>query len=114
MKRIPGDHLGAYFEAFTKRYLLDAAPERVDVEVLEPRWGDWRAVEGVRLMGITYDPHESALEFELEPGDHRVYHPVDVWVVEEPDGFVSGIDLVRADGTREVVRIQRMGVQRVD
>ncbi|HEX7941764.1 MAG TPA: DUF5335 family protein, partial [Gemmatimonadaceae bacterium] len=82
--------------------------------VLEPRWGDKRAMTGVRLMGITYDPHENALEFELEPGDHRVYHPEEVWTVEEPDGFVSGIDLVRPDGTREVVRVKRVGLQRIE
>lgn len=32
-----------------------------------------------------------------------------LWVTEEPDGFLSAIEIMRADGMREVVRVQRVG-----
>jgi hypothetical protein len=31
--------------------------------------------------------------------------------VEEPDGFVSTIEVVRGDGSREIVRVQRVGLR---
>src|SRR5438132_13533743 len=62
--RIPRDRLSRYFNAFTKRFLKDGSPEAVDVEVLTPDLGDQIAAAGARLLGITYDPHDNALEFE--------------------------------------------------
>lgn len=101
--RIPQERLAGYFDAFTKRFLRDESPEAVDVEVLAPDLDDQLAA-GAPLIGITYDPHDNALEFALESGDHRAFQPQEVWVMEEPDGFLSTIEVVRADGLREVVR----------
>jgi hypothetical protein len=111
--RIPPERLHEYFERFTKRFLLDGSPEAVDVELVQPELGDQHIVEGARLLGITCDPKTNALEFALDSGDHRVYVPSEVWVVEEPDGFVSAMEIVRADGSREVVSVKRVGLRRV-
>jgi hypothetical protein len=46
-------------------------------------------------------------------GDHRIFEPREVWAVEEPDGFLSAVQVVRPDGAREVVRVQRVGLRRV-
>jgi hypothetical protein len=105
--RIQEDQLAGYFDQFTKRFLRDEAPEMASIEVLSPEWGEQHESEGVRLLGITYDRHDNALEFELESGDHRVYNPREVWVLEDKDGFVSGIEVVRADGEKEVVTVRR-------
>ena len=70
--RIPREQLKEYFDAFTKRFLRDGSPEAVDVEVLEPDWGAQILSEGARLMGVTYDPPDNALEFALDGGDHRI------------------------------------------
>lgn len=105
--RIKEDQLAGYFEQFTKRFLQDDAPETASIEVLSPEWGEQYESEGARLLGITYDRHDNALELELESGDHRVYNPREVWVLEDKDGFVSGIEIVRADGEKEVVTVRR-------
>lgn len=110
--RIPQDQLKQYFDTFTKRFLQDGSPEAVDVEVLEPELGDQHALQGARLIGITYDPRSNALELELDSGDHRVYAPEAVWVLEEADGFISALEVVAPDGTREVVSIKRVGLRR--
>jgi hypothetical protein len=116
--KIPPDRLATYFDAFTKRFLRDGSPEAVDVEVASPEWGDQFEVEGARLIGITYDPRTNALELALDFGnrraaDHRVYAPREVWTVEEPNGFVSSIEIVRPDGARETVSIKQVGLRRV-
>ena len=61
----------------------------------------------VRLLGVDYDPHTNALELELGSGDHRAFNPREVWAVEESDGFVSSIQIVRNDGAKELVNITR-------
>jgi hypothetical protein len=112
-KRVPNDQLQEYFARFTKHFLLRESTNAVDVEVLAPDWGDQFAAEGAHLFGITYDPKARSLEFELEGGDHRVLNPREVWTAEELDGFVKAIEVVRDDGTREVARVNRLGVRTV-
>ena len=113
-KDIPHERLEEYFAEFTRRFLQDGSPEAVDVEVLEPDWGDQVVMQGARLLGITYDPHTDSLEFELDAGDHRVVEPGEVWAVEEQDGFLSAVEVVHRDGTREVVSVKRVGLRRLD
>src|SRR6266850_487705 len=109
--QVPRNRLAGYFEAFTKRFLRDGSPEAVDVEVLEPDWGDQVALQGARLIGITFAERTNTLEFELDTGDHRVYQPQEVWTIEEPDGFLDAIELVLPDGSREIVSIKRAGLR---
>jgi uncharacterized protein DUF5335 len=83
----------------------------VDVEVLEPDWGDQRRTQWSRLMGITYDPRADCLEFALDYGGHRVHQPLEVWTIEETDGFVSALEVTRVGGLREVVSVKRVGIR---
>jgi hypothetical protein len=110
-RHIPREELSTYFDSFTKRFLQDGSPEAVDVELLEPVLGDQVAVSGARLLGVTYDKQANALEVSLESGNHRTYAPEAVWTIEESDGFVSAIEVVRNDGTREVVSVKRGGLR---
>jgi hypothetical protein len=112
-KRIPPEQLTRYFDAFSRRFLMDSSPEAVDIELIDSDLGDQRVANGARLLGVDYDPHEHALEFEFDSGDHRVYEPSEVWVVEEPDGFISGLEAVASDGSRRVVSIKRVGLRRL-
>lgn len=112
-KQIPNDQLEAYFNNFTRHFLLRDSTNALDVEVLAPDWGDQFAAEGVHLLGITYEPKGKSVEFTLEGGDHRVRNPVEVWTTEEFDGFIRAIEIVKDDGTREVIRVNRLGVRTV-
>lgn len=109
---IEPERLARYFDDFTKRFLRDGSPETVDVEVVEPEWGTQLAAHGPRLLGITYDRGSNALEFTLDSGDHRLYGPREVWTVEEPDGFVSAVEIVGADDRKEVVSVKRVGLRK--
>jgi hypothetical protein len=108
--RVPNDQLKTYFDKFTRHFLLRESTNAVDVEILSPDSGDQFAAEGAHLYGITYDPKDNALEFEIEGADHRVTKPREVWTAEEFDGFVKSIEIVKDDGTREVARVHRLGI----
>ena len=106
--KIPQDQLADYFDSFSRRFLKEGGSEAIDVEVIEPELGDQRPVEGVRLQGVTYERETNTLEFELDSGDHRVYGPQEVWTVEDDDGFVSAIEVVKSDSSKEIISIRRM------
>jgi len=106
-KKIPQDKLAHYFDDFSRRFLMDDSPESAAVEIISPSLGDQVVTSGARLRGISYDVHTHALEVFLDQDDRRSYNPDEVWAVEEPDGFVSAIDIVQSDGTRELVNIKR-------
>ena len=118
MRQDPREQLQAYFDAFSKRFLRDGSPEAADIEVVSRDLGDQIIAAGARLAGITYDPHTDSLEFSFEltadqTGDHRMPSPKEVWVEEDEDGFLRAVDVVRGDGTRELVTIRKVGLRRV-
>jgi hypothetical protein len=109
-RRVPTDQLEQLFTHFTRNFLIRQSTNSVDVEVLNADSGDQFEAEGARIFGITFDPKENSVEFELDGGDHRIINPREVWVAEEPDGFIKSIEVVRDDGTREVARVKRGGI----
>jgi hypothetical protein len=109
--RVPRDQLEKYFDTFTKHFLRNESTIAADVDLVSRDWGDQVEAEGAHLVGVTYDPKGNALELTFEAGQHRTYHPAEVWTLEETDGFVKAIEVVQNDGAREVVRVRRLGVQ---
>jgi uncharacterized protein YkuJ len=108
--KIPKEQLEDYFDRFTKHFLR-TDNVAADSEVLSPELGDQIEAEGVHLVGVTYDPKSNAFELTFESGQHRVYHPREVWTVEETDGFVRAIEVVHDDGERDVVRVRRLSLR---
>lgn len=110
-KQIPPKEWRTFFDRFTRQHLRDDVPETVTIEVASPETGDQVSAKDARLLGITYDPRSEALEVVLEGSDHLVFRPADIWVVEnEADGFLETVDLVRDDGTKEIMYLHRSGV----
>jgi hypothetical protein len=101
-----------YFATFTRRYLANESTDVADVEVLSPTLGDQPLATGSHLLGITYEPTKNALEVELESGDLRTFQPKEVWVVEEENGFLRAVEIVRDDDTRELIRVRRIGLRK--
>jgi hypothetical protein len=105
-KRIPRRQWKNYFDKFTKRHLGDDRPESASVDLLSSALGDQGEADDAHLLGIAFDPKSDALEVLLQNVDHLVFEPREIWVVEETNGFLRGIELVRKDGTREIMRVQ--------
>ena len=104
--QVPRERLAAYFDDYSRRFLQTGSPSRVDVEVLGDDLGDQPLVQGARLLGITYDVHDHALELQLDTTTHRIEAPKEVWTVEEQGGLISAIEVVCTDGSRQVVSIK--------
>ena len=112
-KRISPERMQEYFDGFSRRFLRNSSPT-VDVEVLGKDIGDQIETEGERLIGISYEPRTRALEVELESGGLRAYRPKEVWAIEEEDGFIRAIEIVRDDDTKEIVQVRRQAIRRAD
>jgi hypothetical protein len=108
--KIPPEQLEEYFDRFTKHFLRNDTVA-ADDEVLSQEMGDQVEAEGARLIGVTYDPKSNAFKLTFESGQHRVFHPKEVWTVEETDGFVRAIEVVHDDGERDVVRVRRLSLR---
>lgn len=108
-KRIPDDQLEQYLDTFSRRFLMRGSQEAADIELIGPNIGDQVVASGAHLLGVDYDPHSRALEILLDGGDRRVYEPREVWTVEDPDGFITSMEVVLGDGTRQVMTVKRVG-----
>jgi hypothetical protein len=108
-RQIPRNDWKAYLDRFTREHLTADPLETVTVEVLSPQLGDQYEVRTAHLLGLTYDARTSTIEVLVENVDHLVYRPTELWVIETDDGFVSTMEMVRADGTREILHLQRGG-----
>jgi hypothetical protein len=113
-RKLEPNQIQEYFDSFTKRFLRKEATNLADVEVMSMDLGDQFEAEGVRLNGVTYDPASNELDVILEAGDHRVFKPSEVWVLEETDGFVRAIEVVLADGPKEIIKVKRAALQPLD
>ena len=111
-RRIPQEELERYFDTFTRHFLRDATSHGVEIAFLSPDWGDQPVATNAHLVGITYDPKSNALNLVLESGEHRVFSPREVWVEEGSDGFVHAIEATRADGSKDVIHVKRLGLTR--
>ena len=98
-----------YFDRFTRERLQAAAPEDATIEVVSPTLGDQFQVSAVRLLGLTYDPKSEALEVLLENIDHLIFRPTEIWVVEGEPGFISTLEILQSDGTKELIYVRRTG-----
>jgi hypothetical protein len=105
-KQIPRDNWKRYFDEVERRHIRYGTSS-VTIDLISADMGDQAEATHMRLEGIAYDPKSAALEVQLKDLDRLVFHPVELWVVEEDDGFVAALEVVHADGVREVMRIER-------
>lgn len=107
-KQIPRSEWSSYFEAFTRKHVNDRTSETVTIEVLSPELGDQVEARDVPLLGITYDSKDDILDvFVGDTLDHLIFTPRDIYVVEEEDGFLSSLQVTRAEGVREVLQFTK-------
>lgn len=110
---VPRADWSALFDALSDR--AARAPHAVTVEVVSPD-AEGVLYDGVRLLGVTYDGRDDAVEVMVEGGGHHVVHPFAVrsaagpWTLDaaRDDGAPGPwtLDVVRADGTRERITVR--------
>jgi hypothetical protein len=110
-KQIPRSEWKSYFERYSRKHLMTESDvhDVAIVEVLLPKLGDQFEVTFEPLLGMTYDPKSNAFELALQDVDHLVFRPAEIAVIEEDDGFISELEIVRADDVKEIVHLRRSG-----
>jgi hypothetical protein len=106
-KQIPSKEWKDYFDRFTKRYLRDERPEAATIELLSPSLGNQVEARAAHLQGITFDTKSKALQILLENMNHLVYKPKKISVIEDEDGFIPSIEIVRDDDSKEILTVRR-------
>ena len=77
--------------------------------MLSPTLGDQFEAERVRLLGLSYSPQSNRFELRLEDVEPLVFEPAEIWVMEEEGGFICNVEMIRSDGTNEVIYLRKSG-----
>jgi hypothetical protein len=103
-RRLQDRELQEYCDRFTQRFLRGNTPLDVDVEVIGADIGDQHETELGRLHGLTYDSDTHELDVIFDSGEHHVFAVTQAWALEEPDGFLSALQVRRPDGNQEIIQ----------
>jgi len=79
--------------------------KRIEIEAASLDLGDQIVAEWVPLLGITYDPHDDAIQVALTSLNHVVRRPQEVYLQEGATG-VEMIAVLAADGVKRVLRLK--------
>lgn len=98
----PGEWQG-YFDTVSKRI----PSVRVGVSILGDDIGVQPEVQGSPLVGISWDHNDRVLTVDTANWSHRVERPAAISVCEE-GGTLSCIEVVEADGTKQIVELKAL------
>lgn len=79
--------------------------KRAEVDVASLGLGDQVAARWVPLIGIVYDHKDDLVEVALEGLDHMIWKPRVIYVEDEA-GELTSLEVVDADGTRQIVKLK--------
>ena len=99
-KKLEPAQWGQYFDEFAK-----SLPDlRVAVSVMAGDLGVQPETEGASLIGVTYDPHDNALEIIMPNATHQIANPKEIYVQEE-EGRLQAFEVIAEDGTKQLVEV---------
>lgn len=101
VEQIPREGWHPFLEELTR--VVQGSQARIEVASCD--FGDQRLVEGVPLLGLSYDERENYLEVDLENVGHRIPGPTDLFVEIQPHGVIA-IEVIGADGARTLMRLR--------
>ena len=106
-RRLQDRELQEYCDRFSRRFLGGRAPLDVDVEVIGADIGDQHETELGRLHGLAYDSDTRELDVMFDAGEHHIFAVTQAWILEDPDGFLSALQVWRPDGNQEIIQFSR-------
>ena len=104
-RTLPRAEWNRYFDAFSHTKSDTGRIDYAEIRVLSPEDGAQPQTQWVPLQGLTYDPKDDLLEVRVTGLDHLVGHPEEIYVDEE-GGRLNRLQVVRRDGTREIVELR--------
>ena len=105
-KKIHKEDWQKYFDRFSSRYLKDDQPEYVEIQVMSKAMGVQPETGWTILKGITYDPKSDALGILVDKMQHTIAHPEEIYVEEEEDGWLTGVQVIKKDGETNILDIR--------
>ena len=105
IRTLPRNEWGPYFDRFSKTKDKAGRIDYTEIRVFSSEFGAQRETSWVPLQGVTYDPRGDLLEIVVPGLDHMVTHPVEIHVDEAGD-VLERFEVIRDDGTREIVEIR--------
>lgn len=92
-----------------QRYFDEVAKKlpsmRVGISIMGESIGVQSESEDSALVGISYDSNEQVFEVDAANHSHRVPKPKEIYVREEA-GTLSSIEVVAADGTKQIIELR--------
>ena len=102
IRQLPRTDWKDYFDAFSKAKDDAGRVDYAEIRVFSPEIGAQPHTKWLPLQGLTYDSKDDRLEVFVAGLDHMIVHPKAIFV-EETSGRLDSIEVVREDGTYEVV-----------
>ncbi|HET7381520.1 MAG TPA: DUF5335 domain-containing protein [Pseudolabrys sp.] len=95
-----------FFDDFSKA--LEG--KQAEIEVASLALGNQLEAEWLPLYGIAYDAKDDLVEVALEGLDHMIRRPREIYV-ESGVGALASLEIVDADGVKQVVRLRQRANQ---
>ena len=80
--------------------------KQAEIEIAALSLGDQIAAEWVPLIGIAYDSKDDIVEVALEGLDHIISRPRELHFRQQGGAVVSALEIVDADGVRNIVKFR--------
>lgn len=105
IQKLERDQWATYFDTFSRDFIRSKRSDYAQIRVLSTEDGAQPETSWLPLIGLTYDAKSDLLDVSVENMDHLVYQPEEIYVDEE-DGVISSLEVVRKDGTKEIIELR--------
>ena len=106
IKQIDRSEWRSYFDLFSKKFLKDEQPEYAEIRILSDELGAQPETSWTLLKGISYDPKDDILDISVDHLNRMVLHPYEIYVDQEVDGWLTSIEIIEKDGTKDIIEIR--------
>ncbi|MDX1639813.1 MAG: DUF5335 family protein [Balneolaceae bacterium] len=96
----------SFFDTFSKKFLKDDQPEYAGIQILSEDIGAQPETGWLPLEGITYNPKDDLLDIRVEQLDRMILHPSEIYVDEDSQGWITSLEIVEKDGTKDIIEIR--------
>ncbi|MDZ7691087.1 MAG: DUF5335 family protein [Balneolaceae bacterium] len=106
VKKIDKPEWMIYFNSFSSKFLKDEQPEYFEIRVLSNEIGVQPETQWTLLRGISYDPKGDVLDVSVDHLNRMIYHPKEIFVDEDNDGWLTSIEVLESDGTKDIIELR--------
>ena len=97
----------AEWRPFSTAFRKGSRGNKPEIKVASLDLGDQLQAGWVSLIGLVYDPKDDIVEVAIEGLDHMIHKPREL-NVEEEGRQLSSLELIHADGGRQIIKLKDM------